>query len=70
VEVGCLLVVLGIELEPAGIPEGDRVLLVVPDRERCPIARLAMDMTMGRRMPAALKQASNIRASPCDVVAE
>jgi len=33
-EVGRLLVVLGIELEPPRVPEGDRVLLVVPDRER------------------------------------
>ncbi len=35
-----------------------------------PIARFAIVMMMGRRMPAALKQTSNIRASPCEVVAE
>jgi len=40
VEVGCLLVILGIELEPSGITQGDRILLVVPDGERstqCPV---------------------------------
>src|SRR5512145_455341 len=35
-----------------------------------PTARLAMDMTIGRRIPAALKTTSVISKRPCEVVAE
>src|SRR4030042_4335049 len=35
-----------------------------------PSARLAIDITIGRRIPATLKHTSNIRARPCEVVAE
>ena len=55
-EIGGFLVVLCVELEPAGVPQGDRVLLVVPDGERCP------ERTVGNRHDNGQAHAGSVEA--------
>ena len=70
VEIGGLLVVLGVELEPAGIPEGDRVLLVVPDRERRSERTVGDRHDDGQALTGHVKADLKHQGKPLEVVAE